>query len=124
MAAALLDRHVAEGRESQTALLGPAGNLTYGQLYRLTNQAGHALRALGLQREQRVLLLLRDSPEFIACFLAAMKLGAVPVPLNTFAHPSDYEFYLRHSRATIRVGEAEFLTPLESVLDRFLPAPS
>ncbi|MCH7978055.1 MAG: benzoate-CoA ligase family protein [Acidobacteria bacterium] len=119
MAVALLDRHVAEGRESQTALLGPAGTLTYGQLYRLTNQVGHALRALGLQREQRVLLLLRDSPEFIACFLAAMKLGAVPVPLNTFAHPSDYEFYLRHSRATILVGEAEFLTPLESVLHRF-----
>ena len=119
MAAALVDRHVAEGRESQMALLGPAGNLTYGQLLRLANQAGHTLRALGVQREQRVLLLLRDSPEFIACFLGAMKIGAVPVPLNTFAHPSDYEFYLCHSRARLLLGEAEFLAPLESLLERF-----
>ncbi|MBI4464423.1 MAG: benzoate-CoA ligase family protein, partial [Acidobacteria bacterium] len=118
LAAALLDRHLAEGRGARMALRGPAGNLTYEQLYRLTNQAGHAFRSLGLQREQRVLLLLRDSPEFIACFLAAMKIGAVPVGLNTFAHPSDYEFYIQHSRARLLVGEAEFLAPLEPTLQR------
>ena len=118
LAAALLDRHLAEGRGSRMALRGPAGNLTYEQLYQFTNQAGHALRALGLDREQRVLLLLRDSPEWIATFLGAMKIGAVPVPLNTFAHPSDYEFYLRHSRASLLVGEAEFLAPLDPLLRR------
>jgi benzoate-CoA ligase len=119
LAAALLDRHLAEGRGAQWALRGPAGDLTYEQLYRLTSQAGNALRALGLDSEQRVLLLLRDSPEFIACFLGAMKIGAIPVPLNTFAHPSDYEFYLRNSGARMVVGEAEFLAPLEPMLRRF-----
>ena len=118
-AAALLDRHVIEGRGSRTALLGPAGNFTYEELYRLTNQAGNAMRALGLKPEERVLLLLRDSPEFVACFLAAMKMGAVPVPLNTFTHPSDYEFYLRHSQASLLVAEAEFLPPLEPFLWRY-----
>jgi benzoate-CoA ligase family protein len=119
LATALLDRHLTEGRGSQKALLGPAGNLTYDELYRLTNQVGNALRALGLQDEERVLLLLRDSPEFVACFLGAMKLGAVPVPLNTFAHLSDYEFYLRHSRARLLVAEAEFLPPLQPFLWRY-----
>ena len=83
-ATALLDRHLAEGRGSRVALLGPAGTLTYTELVRLANQAGNALRALGVEREDRVLLLLRDSPEFIATFLGAMKIGAVPIPLNTF----------------------------------------
>ena len=115
-AAALLDRHLAEGRGEQMALWGPAGNLTYEQLYRFANQTGNALRSLGLRPEQRVLLLLRDSPEFIATYLGAMKIGAVPVALNTFAHPSDYEFYLRNSRARLLVGEAEFLAPLEPLL--------
>src|SRR6185295_9914806 len=78
-ATALLDRHLAEGRGGQMALWGPAGNLTYEQLYRLANQAGNALRELGVEPEQRVLLLLRDSPEFIATYLGAMKIGAVPV---------------------------------------------
>lgn len=119
MATALLDRHVFEGRGSRMALWGPAGNLTYEQLYGLANQAGNALLALGLQREQRVLLLLRDSPEFIACFLGAMKIGAIPVALNTFTHPSDYEFYLRHSRARMLIAEAEFLPPLQAFLWRY-----
>ena len=71
-ATVLLDRHLAAGRGGQMALWGPAGNLTYEQLYHLANRAGNALRALGLKPEQRVLLLLRDSPEFIATYLGAM----------------------------------------------------
>ena len=118
-ATALLDRHLIEGRGSRKALLGPLGSYTYEQLYRLTNQAGNAMLALGVQPEDRVLLLLRDSPEFVACFLAAMKIGAVPVALNTFAHPHDYEFYLRHSRARLLVAEDEFLPPLKSFLWRY-----
>ena len=118
-ATALLDRHLAEGRGSRVALLGPAGTLTYTELVRLANQAGNALRALGVERENRVLLLLRDSPEFIATFLGAMKIGAVPIPLNTFAHPSEYEFFVRHSRAKVIVGEAEFLEPIEAMLKSY-----
>ena len=118
-AAALLDRHLAEGRGSRTALLGPAGTLTYAELVRLANQAGNALKALGVERENRVLLLLRDSPEFVATYLGAMKIGAVPVALNTFAHHSEYEFYVRHSRAKAIVGESEFLGPVEEMLKRY-----
>ncbi|HEY7679863.1 MAG TPA: hypothetical protein VIC04_05035, partial [Terriglobia bacterium] len=61
LAAALLDRHLAEGRGSRKALLGPAGTFTYDQLVKFANQAGNALRGMGLEREQRVLILLRDS---------------------------------------------------------------
>ena len=46
-------------------------------------------------------------------------MGAVPVALNTFAEPSEYEFYVRHSRARMIVGEAEFLAPIESMLERY-----
>jgi benzoate-CoA ligase len=119
LAAALLDRHLAEGRGSRKALLGPAGTFTYDQLVKFANQAGNALRGMGLEREQRVLILLRDSPEFVATYLGAMKIGAIPIALNTFAHPSEYEFYVRHSGGRIVVGEAEFLAPIESMLKRY-----
>jgi benzoate-CoA ligase family protein len=118
-AAALLDRHLAEGRGARTALMGPAGTITYAELVRLANQAGNALRSLGVERENRVLLLLRDSPEFIATYLGAMKIGAVPISLNTFAHPSEYEYYVRHSRAKAIIGEAEFLEPIEAMLKSY-----
>jgi benzoate-CoA ligase len=117
-AAMLLDRHLAEGRGSRIALRGPAGDYTYEQLTQYANRTANALRWLGLRREHRVILLLRDSPEFIATYLGAMKMGAVPISLNTFAHPSEYEFYLRNSGARIVVGEAEFLAPIADVLKR------
>ena len=116
LTAALLDRHIVEGRGNNRALVGPAGNLSYEQLYRLTNQVGNAMRALGVGREDRVLLILRDSPEAAASFLAAMKIGAIPSALNIFAHPNDYEFYLRHSRARLLIAEADLLPPLEPFL--------
>src|SRR5690349_18804951 len=78
-AAALLDRHLAEGRGSRIALLGPGGTYTYEELARLTNQTGNALRELGVEQEHRVLVLLRDSPEFVASYLGAMKIGAIPI---------------------------------------------
>lgn len=107
MVSVLLDRHLAEGRGARTALVTPDGALTYEELYRLTNRVGHGLKALGLEPEQRVALLLPDGPAFVASFLGAMKLGAVPVPLNTLAGPSDYEFFLNDSRAKILVVGAE-----------------
>ncbi len=118
-AAALVDRHVAEGNGSRMALRGPAGDLTYAELYHMVNRVGHAMRAAGVEREDRVLLLLRDSPEFIASFIAAMKIGAVAVALNTFTHPSDYEFYIRHSGARLLIAESEFLPPLEPFLWKY-----
>ena len=49
----------------------------------LTDRAAHALRARGVEPEQRVALLLPDGPAWAATFFAALKLGAVAVPLNT-----------------------------------------
>jgi benzoate-CoA ligase len=117
ISAALLDRHIVQGRGAQTALLGPAGRFTYEQLYHFTNQVANAFRALGLDREQRVFLLLRDSPEFVASFLAAQRIGAIPVPVNTAAHPSDYEHYLRLTEPRLLVGDSEFLPVLEPMLE-------
>ena len=46
---------------------------------------------VGVEQEQRVALLLPDGPEFVAAFLGAMKIGAVPVPLNTAARPGELQ---------------------------------
>ena len=47
------------------------------------NRAGNALRSLGIEPEQRVALVLHDSLEFVAAFLGAVKIGAIPVTLST-----------------------------------------
>lgn len=118
MADALVDRHVREGRGDRVAVVTDQSTLTYRQLAGLINRTGHALRQLGVQREQRVMLLLHDSPEFIAVFLGAMKIGAVPVPINTLSAPADYEYYLNDSRAVALVIASDLLSKIEPIRNR------
>jgi benzoate-CoA ligase len=106
MVGPLLDRHVAEGRAERPALRLLDGWLSYAALQAMANRVGNALRAAGVEPEQRVALLLHDGPEFVATFLGAMKIGAVPVPLNTLAPTADLAFYLSDSRARALVADA------------------
>ena len=117
-----VDRHVTEGRGSRVAFHHEGGTLTYAALQELVNRAGNALRDLGVDREQRVLCLLLDSPEFLAAFWGAIKVGAVPVPLNTMLRPPDYLYFLNDSRARILVVSEALLPLVEPVLNeaRFL----
>jgi benzoate-CoA ligase family protein len=101
------------------AIAGEPRELNYGELAALANRAGNRLRAQGVSRGDRVLIVLPDSAEFIAAFFGAAKIGAVAVPVNPFARSSDYIHYLENSepRAAIIHSEAlaEFL-PASSVL--------
>ena len=83
MAAPLVDRHVTEGRGDLPALRLRDRTVTFSELQSQVNSAGNALCAHGVMPEQRVAILLPDGPEFVAAFIGAMKIGAVPVPLNT-----------------------------------------
>ena len=57
------------------------------------------LRALGLKREERVLLLMQDGNDWPVSFLGAMYAGVVPVAVNTLLTADDYAYMLEHSRA-------------------------
>src|SRR5437762_100452 len=118
-----VDRHVAEGRGGRLAVIHEGGRLTYGDVAAGANRLGNALRRLGVQREQRVMLLLYDSPEFVWSFWGALKIGAVPIPTNTLLKPRDYEYILNDSRAVVAVVAEELASAIEEVRPRlrFLP---
>ncbi len=61
----------------------------------------------GVTEGDRVALLLYDSPEFVACFLAAVSVGAVCVPVNTFLAAEDVAFILSDSAARLAIAENE-----------------
>jgi benzoate-CoA ligase family protein len=98
-----IDRHLQEGRGEKLALECEPSTVTYRQLGDRVNRAGNALRQLGVRVEERVLLLLLDAPEFAASFFGAIKIGAVPVPVNTLLKPSDYQYMLNNSRARVAI---------------------
>src|SRR5262249_52361901 len=73
------------------------------------------LRDLGIEQEQRVALLLLDSPEFTASFFGSMKIGAVPVAINTSLRPNDYVYMLNDSRARVLLISAEIWPVVQGV---------
>ena len=108
-ASLFVDAPVDEGHGARPALLTPAGPVTYADLRRLTDRAAHALRARGVEPEQRVAILLPDGPAWVATFFAALKLGAVAVPLNTRLDAAQLRTILDDCRPKTVVADAAVL---------------
>jgi len=116
VATAFLDRNLEEGRGAKTAIYFAGDSYTYAQIAELANRVGNGLRDLGVDLEQRVALLLLDSPQFAAAFFGAIKMGAVPVPLNTSLRPGDYVYMLNDSRARALLIHAELWKQIRQIL--------
>jgi len=101
-AAWFVDRHIVEGRAESVAIECGDRRLTYRDLQEQVNRAGTALKnELGVRPEERVVLLMLDVPEMIVAFFGAIKIGAVPVPVNTRWTAAEYEYVLRDSAARV-----------------------
>jgi benzoate-CoA ligase len=111
-----VDRNVAEGRGGRPAFHCEDRTLTYADVLDLTNRTGNLLRDLGVEPEQRVLMLCLDGPEFIGTFWGAIKIGAIPVPVNTLLRGPDYLYLLNDSRARALVISAPLLAEVGPVL--------
>jgi benzoate-CoA ligase family protein len=104
----LLDRHVAEGRGERLALTGAAGDYSYRLLHERVRRIAGGLRELGVLPEQRVLMFMADEPDFVALFLAALRIGAIPVPVSTMLREDGLAELLRDSRARVLAVSAGF----------------
>lgn len=117
-ATTFIDANIARGRGRKTAIFYRDQKITYQELFENVNRAGNALRDLGVEVEQRVLLVLPDCPEFAYSFFGAIKIGAVPIPTNPWMKASDYEYLLQDSRAKVVIVHEASLPELEPVRDR------
>jgi benzoate-CoA ligase family protein len=110
-----VDRIVDEGGGRRTAIECGDKRVSYRELLEQTNRLGNALRKLGVRQEERVLLLLLDTPEFLYAFFGAIKIGAVAIPTSTLAKPSDYEYMLNDSRARVAIVHDSLLPLLDAI---------
>ena len=108
-AAHFVDRNVAEGRGASPAFLCEGQTLSYADLQALANRTGNALRSLGVETADRVVMICLDGPEFLGTFWGAIKIGAVPVPVNTLLRAADYRHVLHDSQARVAVVSAPLL---------------
>ena len=105
------------GRAGKTALIDDAGSLSYGQLADQVQRCSAALIALGLRREDRVLLLMHDCSDWVVSFLGALHAGVVPVCVNTLLTAKDYAYMLADSRSQAALVSAALLPTLQTALD-------
>ncbi|MDQ2751021.1 MAG: benzoate-CoA ligase family protein [Actinomycetota bacterium] len=105
----LLDRRVAAGDGDRLAVTGISGELTYNALLERVQRTATVLSELGLQAEHRLLMCVADSPEFVNLYLAAMRIGAVAVPVSTMQGADGLHELLLDSRARLLAVGPEFI---------------
>jgi benzoate-CoA ligase len=103
-------------RPNKTALIDDAGQLSYGQLADQIQRTAAGLQALGLRREERVLLLMHDCTDWVASFLGCLYAGVVPVAVNTLLTSDDYAYMLAHSRAQAALVSAALLPTVKTAI--------
>jgi benzoate-CoA ligase family protein len=115
-ASTLLDLNLDAGLADKVALITAEREVSYGELASLAAGVGAYLRELGVQREQRVLMIMDDSAAFHATFLGAMRIGAVPVPVNPMDRPDNFPYYVKDSYAKVVVVDGGLLEALQETL--------
>jgi benzoate-CoA ligase family protein len=103
MADYFLYHNLREGRSEKVCLYYRDERFTYGQVAEMSDRTGNVLRELGVDVEDRVLLVLPDCPEFVYAWFGAAKIGGVIAMVNTILPASDYAYYLEYTRARVAI---------------------
>jgi benzoate-CoA ligase len=106
------------GRVHKDAYVDDTASITYGALDEAVRKVAAALLAIGLRREERVLVCLHDTIDYPLVFLGALYAGVVPVCANTLLTADDYAYMLEHSRSQALVVSAPLLGTLTDAMGR------
>src|SRR5260370_7011055 len=111
MADYFLYHNLEDGRENKVCLYFKDQTYTYGDAARMSNRVGNALRACGVEIEDRVLIVLPDCPEFVWTWFGAARIGAVITMVNPLLPADDYRYYLEYTRARVAIVHESFIEP-------------
>ncbi len=103
MATYIIDENIKAGRGERISIYFQGESYTFNDLFSLTNKAGNVLKEIGVERDQRVMVILQDSPEWLSCWLGAMKIGAVATHAYSYLLPEDYGYFLNYVRPKVVV---------------------
>lgn len=109
-----IDRHLKEGRAGKLAIRSPFQDVSYATLAERVAQCGNALRRSGVSPRARLLMVVKDCPEFFYLFWGCIKAGIVPVPLSTDLRVDDYKYLIEDSRCAAVVYSSECAREVEA----------
>src|SRR6266508_1877962 len=113
----LVDRHVREGHGDRVAVRAPGATLTYAELAHQVRRVEAGLHALGVRPEERVALVMVDGVELLSGILAAMRMGAVAMPVSTMLRAGELGKLLADSRARTVLVSDELAETVDAARD-------
>jgi benzoate-CoA ligase len=119
MASYFLDHNLEAGRGEKVCLYYRDEAYTYAEVVAAANRFGNALRGLGVDVEDRVLLVLPDRPEFVFAWFGVAKIGGVIAMVNPLLPAEDYRHYFAYTRARVAVVDESTLDRLDGLRDEF-----
>ena len=105
MAEDLLVPALSRGHENAYALICNNQKVTYGEINSLSNRAGNVFKSLEVNAGDRVLMMVRDTPNFFYIYLGLLKIGAIPIGLNTRLAPNDIAYIIDDSGSKLFILE-------------------
>ncbi|WP_407067158.1 acyl-CoA synthetase [Haloterrigena salinisoli] len=112
----LVDRHVREGRGDNVAIYFEGREITYEELQENVNRMGNALRGLGVEAGDRVVVRFPNRPEAIISCLAVQKIGGVALPSMKLLRAKEIEHIVNDAEASAIVVYDDLLREVENAL--------
>ncbi len=108
-------REHAQNRPKATAYFIDDKKINFSRMLLKVDTFARFLEFLGLHKGERIGLVMANSLEFIIAFLAAQKLGAVPVPINNFLKEDEIVYILNDCEAKFLVASAKYSKELQNI---------
>jgi len=114
-------RSVQERFAAHDLIVYEGQRLTYGEAAAQSALLARGMLASGISKGSRIGLLMPNSPDFVIAWLAAARIGAVIIPINTFYKPKELAFVLRHADIQVlltadKLLSNDYLERLESCI--------
>jgi acetyl-CoA synthetase len=97
---------------------GRRGRMSYAQLQAEADRLSHALRASGVQRGDRVAVVMPQRPETAVAHIALYQLGAVAMPLSMLFGPEALAYRLQDSEAVLAIADESAIASLRAVREQ------
>ncbi|MBW4660761.1 MAG: benzoate-CoA ligase family protein [Drouetiella hepatica Uher 2000/2452] len=120
VAAYFLESSLAAENSQRVALFYQDKTYTYSQLNCFVQRAAQVFLNFGLEQENRVAILLPDTPELVFAFWGAIWLGIIPVPINTACSVDEVQYILQDSRAKLLITTQDWQAKLAPISSAFL----
>ncbi len=117
-----VDRH-AEQTPDKTALISiddsgkDVQKHTFGQLKELSARFANGLLDMGVEKGDRVMILVHRLPEWYVAFLGIVKIGAIPIPTPNLSVPKDIQYRVEQSQANTMVTDMPNHDKVDEVRD-------